>query len=167
MKGQDFWATNFLEIMWAPSSSSPSPSIRRFPIPTRPPPVPAIYANSPPPKSAPHDDGGNLKSLSNKILSAVKSRNPKSPNPSRNQTTPKQESETQISGSDVLRALQKAAAVKEKNKIQQVKEKKKEGSDSEMCEMSPRVRPLRIKTDWALRLAKLEKRLQEISDTVS
>ncbi|KAA0039758.1 Chaperone ClpB [Cucumis melo var. makuwa] len=161
--------------MWAASSTSPSPSFRRLPITTTPPPaapVSLFYAKSHPPKmdaeNTKPNNSGTIKSFGHKILSAVNSPTPQS----LNQTTPKHESQPeapQISGSDVLRALQKAAAVKEKNRTQQVKEKKKkkkEGAATEdsYSEMNHRVRPLKIKRDWGLRLTQLEKRLLEMSE---
>lgn len=167
--------------MWAASSTPPSPSCRRLPITTKPPPTPpisAIYAKSQPPKTDAENTTPNnsitIKNFGHKILSAVNPPNPKSLNPNPNQTTPKQELQPEaapISGSDVLRALKKAAAVKEKNRTRQVKEKKKEGpptegSDSQNSDMNHEVRPLRIKRDWGLRLTQLEKRLQEISESV-
>lgn len=59
--------------------------------------------------------------------------------------------------------------MKEKNRTQQVKEKKKkkkEGAATEdsYSEMNHRVRPLKIKRDWGLRLTQLEKRLLEMSE---
>ncbi|XP_038906928.1 uncharacterized protein LOC120092795 [Benincasa hispida] len=164
--------------MWAASSTLPTPSCHRLPIITRPlptPPVSAIYAESQPPKTdagnTTPNDSSSIKSFGHKILSAVNSPNPKSLNPKPNKTTPKQEAQpeaAQISGSDILRALQKAAAVKEKNRTRQVKGKKKEGPTTEgsHSEMNHRVRPLKIKGDWGLRLSQLEKRLQEFSEPV-
>ncbi|XP_023006674.1 uncharacterized protein LOC111499329 [Cucurbita maxima] len=163
--------------MWAAFSTSPSPSCCRLPLPTRPlptPPVSAIYAKAQPPDTdadnATPNNSSSIKSFGHKILSAAKSTNPKSRSPIRKQES--QLETAKISGLDVLRALQKAAAVKEKNRTRQVKEQKKdgppptEGSGSDNSEMNRRVRPLRIKNDWGLRLTELEKRLQEISETV-
>lgn len=161
--------------MWAATTASPSPSCRRRTLPTKPPSLPAIYAKSPPPKthaeSATPDNNRSVKSLGHTILSAVKS-----PLPNRKQGTPKQESEAeaeagQVRGSDVLWALQKAAAAKEKNRSRRVNDKKKKEGPAAFAEpqnsgINRGVRPLRIGSDWGFRLSELEKRLQEISDPV-
>ncbi|KGN46539.1 uncharacterized protein LOC105435778 [Cucumis sativus] len=162
--------------MWAASSTSPIPSCHRLTITTSRPPTPPLSvfcAMSQPSgtdaENIKPNNSSSIKGFGHKILSAVNSPTPKS----LNQTTPKHESHpeaAQISGSDVLRALQKAAAVKEKIRTQQVKEKKKkkEGAATEdsQSEMNHRVRPLKINRDWGLRLTQLEKRLLEISDPV-
>ncbi|XVF72955.1 hypothetical protein PTKIN_Ptkin12aG0161900 [Pterospermum kingtungense] len=80
----------------------------------------------------------------------------------------KQEEGKEISGSDVLWALQRAAAEKRKAK------RKKKGLISSESDASQRekdgidysnVRPLEIKTEWRLKLDELEKRLQELEAT--
>ncbi|KAK8565651.1 hypothetical protein V6N13_020736 [Hibiscus sabdariffa] len=82
-------------------------------------------------------------------------------------SNPKQEDRKEISGSDVLWALQRAAAQKKKAKI------KKKASASTTSEDSRRdkdsidysdVRPLEIKSEWSLKLEELEKRLQELQE---
>ena len=80
----------------------------------------------------------------------------------------------QLSGSDVLWALQRAAAAPpQKKKMTGSKKKKKRGS-SPVCgnrDSSPEdsldysnVKPLCMKDDWGSRLDDLERRLQELSD---
>ncbi|KAL4361003.1 hypothetical protein GQ457_04G030290 [Hibiscus cannabinus] len=82
-------------------------------------------------------------------------------------SNPKQEDGKEISGSDVLWALQRAAAQKKKAKIK----KKASTSTSTSSEVSHReknsidysdVRPLEIKSEWTLKLEELENRLQHL-----
>ncbi|KAK8693664.1 hypothetical protein V6N13_071237 [Hibiscus sabdariffa] len=78
-------------------------------------------------------------------------------------SNPKQEDGKEISGSDVLWALQRAAAQKKKEKI-----KKKALTSSEVSHREKNsidytdVRPLEIKSEWTLKLEELEKRLQHL-----
>jgi hypothetical protein len=77
-------------------------------------------------------------------------------------------SKQQISGSDVLWALQRASGRK---KIM-MKKKKKEvesGRDSETCVdyTNTNVRPLCINDHWGPKLDDLENRLRHLSDTIS
>ncbi|KAK6285859.1 hypothetical protein POUND7_012038 [Theobroma cacao] len=78
----------------------------------------------------------------------------------------KQEEGKEISGSDVLWALQRAAAQKTK-----AKRKKKGLASSEASRRDKdgidysNVRPLEIKGEWSLKLDELEKRLRELEQT--
>ncbi|XP_017985069.1 PREDICTED: uncharacterized protein LOC18613905 [Theobroma cacao] len=78
----------------------------------------------------------------------------------------KQEEGKEISGSDVLWALQRAAAQKTK-----AKRKKKGLASSEASRRDKdgidysNVRPLEIKGEWILKLDELEKRLRELEQT--
>lgn len=76
----------------------------------------------------------------------------------------------------MLRALQRAAAQKnefsrsKKMKSKKMKKSNTMGISSSVEEGSldySKVRPLRIKGEWGVRLVELEKRLQELSDTHS
>ncbi|KAL2893393.1 Enolase [Bienertia sinuspersici] len=74
----------------------------------------------------------------------------------------------EISGSDILRALQKASAKKANNKKQNKKKgsselKRKNNNIEKKVVDFDKVRPITIKSDWATRLTELEKRLQEFS----
>ncbi|GMI66737.1 hypothetical protein HRI_000343000 [Hibiscus trionum] len=78
---------------------------------------------------------------------------------------PKQEDGKEISGSDVLWALQRAAAQKKKAKVKKKGSTSSEAShrEKESLDYSD-VRPLEIKSEWSLKLDELEKRLQELED---
>ncbi|CAA3027299.1 uncharacterized protein LOC111373626 [Olea europaea var. sylvestris] len=92
-------------------------------------------------------------------------------NKSRNQQNPesKDEQKRQLSGADVLWALQRATAHKSKKK----KDKRDTISgDGKFVEREIQgavdytsVRPLCIKTEWIARLEELERQLQELIDT--
>ncbi|KAK2649980.1 hypothetical protein Ddye_017469 [Dipteronia dyeriana] len=74
----------------------------------------------------------------------------------------------QLSGSDVLWALQKASAKKKrKNKkrreLSSADGHRGEDDGDDVVDYS-NVKPLSIKSDWAVKLHELEKRLQELSD---
>lgn len=82
----------------------------------------------------------------------------------------KQENGKQLSGSDVLWALQRAAA---KNKLKKKNKKKKQASSADTrreddddvdCGTNVEVKPLCIKSEWAAKLDELDKRLQELSE---
>ncbi|TVU12803.1 hypothetical protein EJB05_46463, partial [Eragrostis curvula] len=79
-------------------------------------------------------------------------------------------SEPQLRGSDVLRALQRAAAAKEAKKKKdkrpaarprQGKEKVKVGGE---VAVAGEVRPVVIKPEWAARIRELELRVQQLTD---
>lgn len=77
-----------------------------------------------------------------------------------------------MSGSDVLRALQRASVEKAKLSLKQKKNKEKRdimtsgGGGAEELVLddytNSRIQPLSIKSEWGVRLEELEKRLQEI-----
>ncbi|XP_020213184.1 uncharacterized protein LOC109797534 [Cajanus cajan] len=81
---------------------------------------------------------------------------------------PKAQHEGEISGSDVLWALQRASARKKKKK------KKEHGRGSSSVptpteETTPdytNVRPLRINANWSAKLDQFDKRLRQLSDTI-
>lgn len=83
----------------------------------------------------------------------------------------KQENGKQLSGSDVLWALQRAAA---KNKLKKKNKKKEQASSADTrredddddldCGTNVEVKPLCIKSEWAAKLDELDKRLQELSE---
>lgn len=118
----------------------------------------AVSANSQPPDQ---DIGG----LGHTILTAIDSNTKPTipiPNPD------DEEEGRQISGSDVLWAMQKAAAhKKKKNKKKMNKIRKGSSSQDEEVAMDySNIRPLCIKSEWGGRLDELEKRLQELSETI-
>ncbi|XVE73639.1 hypothetical protein DITRI_Ditri11bG0134600 [Diplodiscus trichospermus] len=82
---------------------------------------------------------------------------------------PEQEEGKEISGRDVLWALQRAAAQKKKAKRKNNKRLASSDSDASHREKDSidysNVRPLEIKTEWSLKLDELEKRLQELEQT--
>ncbi|XP_062234210.1 uncharacterized protein LOC133931360 [Phragmites australis] len=74
----------------------------------------------------------------------------------------------QLRGSDVLRALQRAAAAKEarkskKNKPGQRQGKEKHTGGGEVA-VAGEVRPVVIRPEWAARIRELELRVQELAD---
>nr|AFK46817.1 unknown [Lotus japonicus] len=82
------------------------------------------------------------------------------------------ESEAQISGSDVLWALQRASAVKKikNNNKKHIKHDHHHGrgrlsSAAEVVDYT-NVRPLCINSNWAAKLDELEKRLHQLSHTI-
>ncbi|GLT79826.1 hypothetical protein SLA2020_513000 [Shorea laevis] len=86
-----------------------------------------------------------------------------------NNPTPeqKQEEGRDISGSDVLWALQRAAAQKKK-----LKKKKKQKEPSPTASHMEKktvdysnVKPLKIKREWGVKLDQLEKRLKQLDET--
>lgn len=85
-------------------------------------------------------------------------------------SAPKLQIRKQLSGSDVLWALQRAAA---KNKLKKKNKKKKQASSADTrreddddvdCGTNVEVKPLCIKSEWAAKLDELDKRLQELSE---
>ncbi|KAK3194536.1 hypothetical protein Dsin_025846 [Dipteronia sinensis] len=79
----------------------------------------------------------------------------------------------QLTGSDVLWALQKASSAKKKKKNRKRRELSSADSHREEDEDDDdgddvvdysNVKPLSINSDWAVKLHELEKRLQELSD---
>ncbi|KAG2725660.1 hypothetical protein I3760_01G076400 [Carya illinoinensis] len=156
------------EAMWAVSPTTARPYL----LPLTPS-TPSILADSRPPRfrSKPPKD---VKGLGRTIFTALTSSHPNaSPYPISNQRKQEQEDGGwQISGSDVLWALQKAAAQKNEmseNKKSKKKKKKKGVSSSNHSEEVNvdyrNVRPLCVKSEWGVRLEELEKRLQELSET--
>ncbi|KAF3439800.1 hypothetical protein FNV43_RR18078 [Rhamnella rubrinervis] len=150
--------------MWAVSCvSQPIPYHSHPLIPRirhRPPLCLAVSANSQPP-------GQDIGGLGHTILTAIDSNTKPTipiPNPD------DEEDGRQISGSDVLWALQKAAAHKKKKKKNKKKMNKirkgPSSQDEEVAMDYSNIRPLCIKSDWGGRLDELEKRLQELSETI-
>jgi len=78
----------------------------------------------------------------------------------------------EISGSDVLWALQRASAQKKKKKNGKNKKehRREESSVATLTEQTAvdytNVRPLSINANWAAKLDDLDKRLRELSDTI-
>ncbi|KAF5464532.1 hypothetical protein F2P56_014604 [Juglans regia] len=153
--------------MWAVSPTTARPYL--FPLTAS---TPSILAGSRPPchRSKPPKD---VKGLGRTIFMALTSSHPNaSPYPISNQQKQEQEDGGQISGSDVLWALQKAAAQKnemsENKKSKKKKKKKGVSSNNHSEEVNVdyrKVRPLCVKSEWGARLEELEKRLQELSET--
>ncbi len=118
----------------------------------------------------------DIKSLGHTILT-VTTLNSNHPNTTNNPNNPipKQHDQgRQISGSDVLRALQRAAV--HKNEMiktkKMMKKKNNKGLSSSVGAHREadgldynKVRPLCIKSEWGVKLDALEKRLQELSET--
>ncbi|XVF33092.1 hypothetical protein REPUB_Repub17cG0138500 [Reevesia pubescens] len=99
---------------------------------------------------------------------SVNSGLPRKPAATNGGSNPKQEEGKEISGSDVIWALQRAAAKKKKAN----NNKRKKGlasSDASRREKDvidySNVRPLEIKTEWSLKLDELEQRLKELEET--
>ncbi|WVZ21245.1 hypothetical protein V8G54_008567 [Vigna mungo] len=80
------------------------------------------------------------------------------------------EQEGEISGSDVLWALQRASARKKKHRKNKKEHRRDESSVATLTEQSAadytNVRPLSINANWAAKLEDLDKRLRELSDTI-
>uniref|UniRef100_A0A803M367 Uncharacterized protein n=2 Tax=Chenopodium quinoa TaxID=63459 RepID=A0A803M367_CHEQI len=119
---------------------------------------PAILATA-----SPQDVGG----LGQAVLSTINSGPSTGSNPTQQQEKPNKGNE--ISGSDILKALQKASVKKANTKKQQKKKgsgemKKAEKNGKKEVIDYDKVRPVSIKSDWATRLVELEKRLQEFSN---
>ncbi|KNA08108.1 hypothetical protein SOVF_165630 [Spinacia oleracea] len=111
---------------------------------------------------SPHDIGG----LGQAVFSTLESGPSAGSNPSK-KVQQEEKSGKEISGSDILRALQKASAKKASTKKQQQKKKgsielKREKNGKKVVDYD-KVRPITVKSDWATRLDDLEKRLQEFS----
>ncbi|XP_054782369.1 uncharacterized protein LOC129289601 [Prosopis cineraria] len=75
----------------------------------------------------------------------------------------------QISGSDVLWALQRASERTKKKKKKQQQQRREEESSSvnslSIVDYAD-VRPLRVKSEWSDKLDELEKRLRELSEII-
>lgn len=153
--------------MWATSiGSPPGPCHSLIPKPTKPPLRLSPFAisvsfNTEPPDQ---DVGGSGQT----ILTAIDS-NTKPTNPIEKQEEGEEEGR-QISGSDVLWAMQKAAAHKNRASGMKTKNKKKKRKglssshvEEEVAMDFSNVRPLIINSEWGGRLDELEKRLQELS----
>lgn len=126
------------------------------------------------------DSGRNFRGIGHAAVSAVesspsiKTSNSMLSYPTTKQEKEEKERERQLSGSDILRALQRAAAQNKKkkkrltslkNSIQDSnKGEHEEKGDSTSVDSSSNVRPLCIKSDWTTRLDQLELRLQELLD---
>ncbi|KAM6600121.1 hypothetical protein CsatA_019730 [Cannabis sativa] len=164
--------------MWALPYLSPPPQLHLLLHPNSKTKTPRpVSANSHQP---PQNDVGGL---GRTILTALNSNsNSKpttttTPNPIPKREARSEEDETQISGSDVLWAMQKAAA--KKNKLsggKSMKKKKKKNMvimskgglssvDGDREEDLAGVRPLCIKTEWGPKLDELEKSLRELYQT--
>ncbi|KAM3746655.1 hypothetical protein ACB098_06G217700 [Castanea mollissima] len=168
--------------MWALSQTTPSLPHHTIISPKLLLPLPlTISANSQPRRhqsKPPRNDAvptKDIKGLGHTILE-VTALNSTTPNPIPKQQQKQEGEGRQISGSDVLRALQRAAAQKnefsrsKKMKSKKMKKSNTMGISSSVEEGSldySKVRPLRIKGEWGVRLVELEKRLQELSDTHS
>ncbi|GLU00877.1 hypothetical protein SLE2022_182140 [Rubroshorea leprosula] len=78
----------------------------------------------------------------------------------------KQEEGRDISGSDVLWALQRAAAQKKKLKKKKQKEPSPTARHMEKKTVDySNVKPLQIKREWGVKLDQLEKRLKQLDET--
>lgn len=147
--------------MWAVSYLSPPIPCHSHPLIPRtrliPPLGLAVSVSSQPP-------GQDIGGIGHTILTAIDSNTKPTipiPNPD------DEEEGRQISGSDVLWAMQKAAThKKKKNKKKMNKIRKGSPSQDEEVTMDySNLRPLCIKSNWDDRLNELEKRLQELSET--
>lgn len=144
-----------------------------------------ISGNSQPARHRPKPPGNDavttkdIKGLGHTILTALNSSHPSSnpdPIPERpkqgkhKQSKQKQEEDgRQISGSDVLWALRRAAAQK-KATSENKKMKKQKGVSSSVGGRREedgvdysKARPVCVRSEWGVRLDELEKRLQELS----
>lgn len=122
--------------------------------------LPAVVAAA---SSSSQDIGG----LGQAVLSTLKSGPSTGSNPSKKVQQEEQPNKgKEISGSDILRALQKASAKKASTKKQHKKngsgDLKREKNGKKVVDYD-KVRPITVKSDWATRLNDLEKRLQEFS----
>ncbi|CAL0302192.1 unnamed protein product [Lupinus luteus] len=92
------------------------------------------------------------------------------PIPNQKERKKEENEETQISGSDILLALQKANSLKKKkrkvlssvaNSMEQKQHQQQQGGVD-----YNNVTPLSINNQWGVKLDELEKRLRELSDTI-
>ncbi|PON76532.1 death domain associated protein [Trema orientale] len=158
--------------MWALSYvSPPRPLPLLFPKPTKTP--RAVSANSQPPRN---DVGGLGRTLHKALESNPKPTNTQNPEQKRSKRVEEEEEEgKQISGSDVLWAMQKAAAKKNKRSDEGKRKKKKKimirglssagGHREEVAGDYSNVRALCIKSEWGAKLDELEKSLEELYET--
>ena len=151
--------------MWALSYASPSGPLHLL-IPKRTKTPRAVSANSQPPPQ--HEFGGLGRTILTALESNPKPINTKTPQQKKPKREEEEEEGKQISGSDVLWAMQKAAAMKNKSK----KKKISKGLSSmgghreeDVAGDYSNVRPLCIKSEWGPKLDELEKSLQELYET--
>uniref|UniRef100_A0A803KZU2 Uncharacterized protein n=1 Tax=Chenopodium quinoa TaxID=63459 RepID=A0A803KZU2_CHEQI len=152
--------TNTTPVSYTPSISFPQPPPKTLSTTQlrRRNQNPAILATA-----SPQDVGG----LGQVVLSTINSGPSTGSNPSQQQKKPNNGNE--ISGSDILRALQKATVKKANTKKQQKKKgsaefKRAENNGKRQVIDYDKVRPVSVKSDWATRLDELEKRLQQFSN---
>lgn len=151
--------------MWAVSRIPAAPFVCR---PTAPAPPPYLRGTL-----YPHKNGGvydeDMGGIGHIVLSNLNSSGSSSASAPKQQTR-KQENGKQLSGSDVLWALQRAAS---KNKPKKKNKKKKQASHADTRReddddvddgTNVKVKPLCIQSEWAVKLDELDKRLQEISE---
>ena len=127
------------------------------------------------PKSLVNDDVSTSQQqvgeLGHTLLATLQT-NPVVPIPKSQQQRKKEGEEAQISGSDVLWALQRASARKNKKKNKKQEQKRVSSSVATPREESAiavdytNVRPLCINPNWAAKLDELDKRLRELSDAI-
>jgi hypothetical protein len=170
-----------VEAMWAVFPATP----RLCLLPLTPSGL-TISANSKPARHRSKPPGNDavttkdIKGLGHTILTALNSSHPTNPDPipeqpkqgKRKQAKQKQEEEgRQISGSDVLWALQRAAAQKKATSGSKKMKKQKGVSSSAGGHREEdgvdysKARPFCVRSEWGVRLDELEKRLQELSET--
>ncbi|TXG63092.1 hypothetical protein EZV62_010086 [Acer yangbiense] len=135
--------------MWAVSPIPITPFLSKPNRPTFRPLLRNLWRSIPPQNDNVH--GEEIGGLGDTILTNLSNPDPK-----------------QLSGSDVLWALQKASSAKKKKKNKKRRElssadSRREEDEDDVVDYS-NVKPLSIKTDWAVKLHELEKRLQELSD---
>ncbi|PON75494.1 death domain associated protein [Parasponia andersonii] len=151
----------------------PRPLPLLFPKPTKT--SRAVSANSQPPRN---DVGGLGRTLHKALESNPKPTNTQNPEQKRSKRVEEEEEEgKQISGSDVLWAMQKAAAKKNKLSVSgESKSKRKKkimirglpsagGHREEVAGDYSNVRALCIKGEWGAKLDELEKSLEELYET--
>lgn len=132
--------------------------------------VPSISATAKSPQSdgatATHQVGDLGRSLLTTLQSNSRAVNSVPEHQEQNRKTQEEEDEeSQITGSDILWALQKASARRKK------KQKKRAASSGGSSRQEgpvdySNVRPLNVKKAWGSKLDALEKRLQELSETI-
>ncbi|KAH7578104.1 hypothetical protein ACOSP7_000750 [Xanthoceras sorbifolium] len=150
--------------MWAVSAIPTTPFLSKPNRPCFRPVLPRNLARSLPPQND-DDYGEDIGGLGHTILINLSSTS----NPLPKRLKQKQGEGKQLSGSDVLWALQKAAAKKKtKNKkrreLSSADGHRGERDDDEDVVDYSNVKPLCIKSEWAVKLDELETRLQELSD---
>ncbi|GMP61055.1 hypothetical protein CsSME_00023668 [Camellia sinensis var. sinensis] len=198
--GSSMWASSpmppcFLRLSIFGSSTTTitkPPPERCFPLAVSP--SNKFQRRPPPPQNSSGDDHAqDIRGLGLTVLTALKSNpqiEPLNPRPqnsassiknpiSKQRSREEEQEERQLSGSDVLMALQRAAAQKIKKKRRRdysssklVKNRgpsgtvQKEGEEEETDTWNySNARPICVKSDWTTRLDEFEKRLQELVDT--